>query len=476
MSQSPPPQDNATPDKPSWYERIPDPMVLIFLILIFVMVLSWIIPSGTFEREEVNGRQAVVPGTFHTVEAEPLTPLDLFFAIPEGLVAAGSIIFITFIAGGLFRVLSATGALENMVGALVRRLGSRRQNLLIWVMTYVFGLLGAAVGFENNIALVPIAVLVGLAIGGDLLVGVSLAIGGIGIGFATSPINPYTVGVSQSIAGLPLFSGALLRTALCVCTLAVVAHHTARYLKRIQANPKRSMAKGLSTEGMALAKPVSDYHLNAQDYRVLGTFVVGLAIMLFGVFGYGWYIKEIAGIFLAIAIVAGLLAGMKADAMVEHLVKGAAAVTGGALLIGVARAIQVLLEQGQIGDTIISSLAEPMAAFPVMLSSILMTLVHGVINVFIPSGSGQAMATMPIMIPLSDLIGMARQTAILAFQVGDGFTNLISPTSGGTLAMLALAGVPYERWVRYVIPLIAKCFLVSWVFLAIAVMIGWGPA
>lgn len=466
--------DKVSDRKKRWYEKIPHPMALIFWILLFTYLLTLLVPSGTFQRQEVNGREEVVPGTFEFTDVPFLSPLEIFFSIPQGMVSAASIIFIVFIAGGLFRLLSATKALENSIGTLVRKIGTKRQTLAVWAMTFIFGMLGVAVGYEGNIALVPLAIFVGLALRGDLIVGLSIAVGGIGFGFAASPINPYTVGVSQSIADIPLFSGFGLRTAMALVMLCIVAHHTSRYLKTIQNLPQKSFVKGLSTEGMKLEKPIEDYRMGRTDFIVIAVFLIGLMFILYGVFSLGWFINEISGVFLTIAVICGLLTGMKTNEIVDNLLKGAASVTGGALIIGVARAIQVLLEQGQVGDTIINSLAAPISDLPLILSSIVMTLIHGVINIFIPSGSGQAMATMPIMIPLSDIIGMTRQTAILAFQIGDGFTNMISPTSGGTLAMLALAGVPYDKWLRYAFPLIAKCFVVSWLFLILAVVIEWG--
>ncbi|WP_106477344.1 YfcC family protein [Phytohalomonas tamaricis] len=458
-----------------WYQRIPHPAVLIFSLLIIVWTLTLIVPAGVYDRHDVNGRSAVIPGTFHFVASDAPSFLAIFHAVPLGMVQASSIIFAVFIGGGLFRVMEATGALENMVGTLVKRLGHERPTPLIWIMTFMFGALGIAVGYENNIALVPIAVLLGRAIGGDRLVGASIALGGVGIGFATSPINVYTVGVADQIADLPLFSGAVLRSILCLGALALLAHHTSRYMKRLKADRRNSLLSD-SDEASSLTKPLADYHLSGRDYRVLGTFMIGLAVMLYGVFAYSWYINEIAATFLGIAVIAGLMARMKPGEINTYFFEGAASVTTGALLVGLARGIQVLLDQGQIGDTIVDMLAAPLSQLPVLVSTLAMTLVHAVINIIIPSGSGQAMATMPIMIPLADLIGMTRQTAILAFQVGDGLTNMIVPTSGGTLAMLAIANVPYDRWVRFFMPLLVKTFLLSWVMLSVAVAIGWGPA
>lgn len=452
---------------------IPDPLALIFYILLFTWLLTWIVPAGSFERAEIGGRMMVLANTYHQVEGGRLSILDAFFAIPKGMVASASVIFIAFIAGGLFHILSATQMLENAVGSMVGKLGQERGTLLVWISTFAFGLLGIAVGYENNIALVPIAVLLGLAIGGDVMVGLGIAIGGIGFGFATSPINPYTVGVSHQIAQLEIFSGAVVRSVFALIILATVAHHNARYLVKIRRNPQASLSLGVSTAGLTLAKPIKDYRMGGKDWTILGIFLAGLALMLFGVFQYKWYINEIAGIFLLIAVLSGLVVGMRPNEIAQKFGEGAAAVSKGALLIGFARGIQVLLEQGAIGDTIINSLASGLNDFPVTVSTILMSIVHGIINFFIPSGSGQAVATMPIMIPLSDLIGMTRQVAVSAFQVGDGFTNMISPTSGGTLAMLALVGMPYDRWVKFFFPLLLKAYLLAWVFLALVANIGW---
>lgn len=447
--------------------RIPDPMVLIFIVLVFAAIATWIVPAGAFDTEVIDGKTRVVPGTFHAVDGSPAGVFDIFVAIPRGMIAAARYLFIVFIAGGLFNLLGKTGALDAAVGTFVKTIGLKRKKLIIWLTTFLYGFMGVAVGFENNIALVPVALLITSAIGTKKEVAAGMAVGGIGVGFALSPINPYTVGVSQELAELPLFSGAGLRTALVICALAGVAFFVARASERLKADDDDV------DDGLKLTKSVDDYHLTGADLKVLAIFLGGLGFMLYGVFTQGFYIKEIAGVFLAIAIVVGVACRMPGETIVKHMVEGASQVTGGALIIGLAASIQIVLEDARIIDTVISGLSGTLSGLPVTVSAVMTTIVQGIINFFIPSGSGQAMVTMPILIPLGDLLGIPRQCMVLAFQVGDGLTNLIVPTSGGTLAMLAMARVPYGAWLRFILPLMIGLYALSWAFIVVAVLIGW---
>lgn len=454
-------------EKRSWL-KIPDPMVLIFGVLVLAAIVTHVVPAGSFEREVIDGQTRVVPGSFHAVQGKPASFFDIFVAIPRGLMEAGQYLFIVFIAGGLFHVLSSTRALENFVGTTVKFVGLKRRGVIIWITTFVFGFFGIAVGFENNIALVPISLLVARAIGGSNMVGAGMAVGGIGVGFALSPINPYTVGVSHEIAELPMFSGAPVRAALVLLSLAAVATYTTRALSR------HAPDEDLDDEDDAgLSKPLEDYSLSWNDGKVLAIFGIGLIVMLYGVFTAGWYINEIAGIFLAIAVFVAIATRTSGDEFVDQMMKGASAVTPGALVIGLAASIQVVLEDGLVIDTLIVALSETLDGLSVALAAVMMSVVQGVLNFFIPSGSGQAMVTMPILIPLGDLIGISRQTTVLAFQVGDGLTNLVVPTSGGTLAMLAMGRVSYSAWLKFCFPLMAGIYALSWAFIVGAVLLGW---
>lgn len=463
-----------------WYQKIPNAFVILFFILIFVGILTYIIPSGAFDTMKMeNGRMGVVPGTFHYIEKTPamtVSPWDIFKSVPKGMVEAASVMMVVFLAGGMFGVLGETKVIENSLGIAIQKIEQHNisKNWTLAILTYIFGFFGAAVGYENLIPFVPIGVMVALGLGFDIMVGAAVVVGGISVGFATSPINPYTVGVADQIAGLPMFSGIGLRTIFCTLSVAVLIHHTIRYTKKIAKDPSKSLVLGIDTHGLSIDREkIAGYRMTSRDKTILAIFLSFIFAVVFGVVKFKWYITEISALFLLYAIVIGLVARFNSDKILKSFIEGAAGLTAGALIIGLARAIQVLLVQGQIGDTIINSLSAPLANFAPVVSAILMTLVQGMINFLIPSGSGQAMATMPIMIPLSDIIGVNRQVAILAFQIGDGITNMMVPTLGGLLAMLAIARVPFDKWVRFIFPLICKLYLLGWVFLAIGIAINW---
>ena len=461
-----------SPSPSKWYHRFSDPMVLIFLILVATYLITFIVPAGSFERiQNADGQTMVVPNSFKLLSSTMmLHPFDIFIAIPKGLKAASQYLFIVFIAGGLFHILQQTGTLENAIGTIVRKIGIQRSNVIIVLGTLTYGFFGVAVGFENNIALIPVASLIAHAIGYSYLVGVAMAVGGIGIGFALSPINPYTVGVAQKIAELPPFSGYGLRTFLVLTALLLLAHYICT---RIAPMEKRLLAEKGTDQSQSLSKSLGDYSLSAHDWKILGIFLGGLVVMLIGIFAYQWYIDEIAGLFILMAILIGLAQGLSGEKIVAQMMVGASGVTAGALVIGLAASIQIILEQAQIIDTFVYGLSTLIQGIPPAFSAIISSVVQGIINLFVPSGSGQAMITMPILIPLADLVQLSRQLMITAFQIGDGLTNLIVPTSGGTLAMLALGKVSYEQWLKIIMPFMIRVYLLSWAMLLVGYYLGY---
>ena len=453
-------------NNPTFLERISEPMVLIFLILLVTYVASFIIPAGEFVRETIDGKTVVKPGSFKYLPDVPnIHFFDVFVAIPKGLLKAAQYLFIVFIAGGLFHVLQKTGSLETAIGVSVRKIGVHNKNIVIVLGTFIYGFFGVAVGFENNIALVPVATLISSAIGCSPLVGTTMAVGGIGVGFALSPINPYTVGVAQDIAQLPTFSGAGLRIILVIGGLSLLAFYLCKRVVKMEFTP-------IDQSG-GMSKSLEEYHINKQDWLTLLVFIGGLAIMLYGVFVHQWYINEIAALFIMIAIGISFANRIPANEFVDQMMVGAATVTSGALIIGLAASIEVILSQAQVVDTIVNTLSALIVNLPTAAAAVIASCIQGIINLFVPSGSGQALITMPILIPLADLSNMSRQLMITAFQVGDGLTNLIVPTSGGTLAMLALGRVSYKQWLKAIIPFMIAIYILCWIALVIGHYMGY---
>ncbi|MCI5082038.1 MAG: AbgT family transporter [Saprospiraceae bacterium] len=462
-----------TPKK--WYQRIPHPVIMLFAIILLAALLSYILPAGTYERITVDGRQRVVPGSYQQIESQPLSLLDIFRAFPRGFKTASDIIFVVLASGIMFGILEKSRTIENLVGTFVQKLGLQRRNFIVLVMTFTYGFLGVAVGYENNIAMVPIAAVMSLAIGGDLLLAAGMSVAAITVGFGLSPINPYTVGTGHTIAEMPLFSGWLLRSVICFIALTMLAFYNIRYLNKISKDQTRSLGKGLDESGLALSQPLESYRVSWNNWLLLGIFLGGIAFMLYGVFTYHWYLQEIAAIFVMISILCGLFAKMDANTFSETALKSIGIVAPGAFMVGYATTIKEVLEMGQVSDTIAYLLASVLQGLPTYASAVSMSIGQSILNLMIPSGSGQALATLPIMIPLGEVLGLTRQTTILAFQIGDGVTNLFNPALGGLIAMLSFCRVPFDRWLRFIMPLAGMILLMAWVFLMFSVYINWGP-
>ncbi|WP_299839534.1 TIGR00366 family protein [uncultured Tenacibaculum sp.] len=465
---------NSQPEsKLSFFKRIPHAITMLFGIIIFITLLTYVLPAGMYERVIVNGRSTVVPNSYKTITSTPIGILDMFKAIPLGFKAAVEIIFIVLAGGIMFGFMDKTKAVENAVGTLVKKLGLKNKYLIIVIMTFIYGLLGIAIGYENNIAMVPIAAVLSLALGGDLILAAGISVGAMTVGFGLSPINAYTVGTGHKIAELPMFSGALLRSILCFTALSIMAYYNVRYFKKITSDPNKSLGKDLDTSELSLSKPIDQYKLTTNNWLVISIFFIGLSIILYGVFNLNWYINELSAVFLMIALLSGLVSKMSATKMSETVLKSVSIAAPGAFMVGFATSIKVLMEMGNIGDTISYQLSTILEGLPLHASAVCMAISQSVINFFIPSGSGQALATLPVMLPLGESLGLTRQVTILAFQIGDGLSNLINPTLGGLIAMLSMCRVPIDRWIRFIFPVLISLIGIAFLTLIIAVAINY---
>ena len=455
------------------FERIPHAITMLFSIIVLVAILTYILPAGAYERIIVDGRSLVVPNSYKTIPSTPIGILQMFKAIPLGYKEAVEIIFVVLSGAIMFGFMEKSKTVENGIGTLINKLGLERKYLIIVIMTFIYGLLGVAVGYENNIAMVPIAAVLSLALGGDLILAAGISVGAMTIGFGLSPINPFTVGTGHKLAELPMFSGALLRSILCFLGLGIMAYYNVRYFKKIISNPEKSLAIGLDTNNLTLSKPIIDYTLSPKNWLVISIFVMGLMAILYGVFNLDWHINELSAVFLIIALLCGFASKMNATNMSETVLDAVALAAPGAFMVGFATTIKVLMEMGNIGDTISYQLSTVLEGLPLYASAICMSISQSVINFFIPSGSGQALATLPVMLPLGESLGLTRQITILAFQIGDGLSNLMNPTLGGLIAMLSMCRVPIDRWIRFIFPVLITLLVLAFITMVVAVSINY---
>ncbi|MTD31123.1 putative basic amino acid antiporter YfcC [Planomicrobium sp. YIM 101495] len=450
--------------------KIPHVFVLLFIIVLAAVVMTYVIPAGEFDRAEdpETGRVLVQEGTYQTVEADPIGLFEIPGLFITGLNEAADIILFIFVVGGAFQIITATGVFDAVIRKVTALLGNR-EILIIPIFLTLFSIGGFTIGMTvEGMALVPLAIALARSLGYDAITGLSMVLLGVYSGFIAGLMNPFNVGVAQGIAGLPIYSGMWLRAIVLVVLLVAASIFLIRYAGRVKRDPSKSvvadMEKAHQPDG--LLKQSSKFQLH--QYFVMLTIVGGLGVLVWGVVEHEWYINDIAALFLAMGVVAGLCAKMGPSRIAEEFVNGAKAFTLGALIVGIARAIPVALENGLIIDTVIHGLASVITNLPGSIQVVGMYTVQTIINFFINSGSGQAAATMPLIVPLGDLLGITRQTGVLAFQLGDGFTNLIFPTGTTLMAYLAAAGVPYEKWLKFIWPLILIWFVIGAAFVIFA--------
>ena len=466
------------PDKQKKKFKVPHTYVILFSVVMIVALMTYLVPAGAYERvkDEATGRTVIDSASFHAVDQNPTTFFGLVQSVPKGMEAAASIIFFIFIVGGSMQIITATGTVEAGVGKTARALKGK-EKLMIPIFLIIFALGGATFGMaEETIVFVPIGIALARALGFDAITGTAMISLGAACGFNSGFMNPFTVGVAQGIAQLPMFSGIAFRLVAFVIFIAITAVYIIRYAEKVKKNPELSIVAELENEEKGQHIDLENIPtLGVKHNLVLLVLVVGFGFIIYGVFKKGWYIQEIASAFLAMGVIGGVLGGLKPSKVASEFVVGARSIVFGALVVGVARAILVVMQDGAIIDSIIHGLAVAIQTLPKAISVLGMFVVQIVINFFIPSGSGQAAATMPIMTPLADIIGVTRQTAVMAYQFGDGFTNSIIPTSAALMGYLSIAKIPYEKWVKFIWPLMLIWISCGAVFLLIANAIGYGP-
>lgn len=436
------------------------------------LILTWIVPSGEFQTEVVDGREVVVPGSYtESDEKILLSPLSLFTVIPRALADAQGIIFFVLIIGGALAVIRDTGAIDAFLGATVERF-RELPGLLIFISMFLFAFASATLGMaEEYIPFAVLLVSLCVALKMDSITAIGTLVVGYCIGYGVAFLNPFTVLIAQDIAELTPASGMGFRLAIAGPFLAVGFHHVWRYARKVQDNPTRSLVYDI--EEAQPPQPESYPAMTGRRIVVLITLILALVGLVLGIYYQGWYLVELGGMFIALTLVTGIISntGMNKTAVIFG--KGAAELTSTALLIGFARAIALLMEDGEILHTIVNTLAAPLVSAGAEIAAIGMLFIQSMLNFFIPSGSGQAFVTMPLMVPIGDIVGVSRQISVLAFQFGDGLMNMIVPTNAVLMGILGLSGIPYDRWFRFILPLVLKLLLLGAIVLVIAVQTGY---
>lgn len=471
--------------------NVPHVFSLLTGVILFCCVLTWLIPSGLYERQSVQvgqlERNVIVPESYEQVEkvrsvealfhadapagmAAPVGAQGFLSAIPRGMEAAADIIFFIFVVGGVFGILNRSGAI---VAGIHHLLGKYRDSgaLLTIILMTVIAIGGSTLGMgEEFIPLVPLFLIVAKELGYDRIYGMALVFVASTVGFMAATTNPFTVNVAQGIAELPLNSLIAFRLIFLLTCLGVVFWYMLRYGARVKADRSNSLMPddAFKLVGADVAIPT----FNARHKWTLLVCVSIFGFILYAVQAYGWWMAEMGGGFLAMGIAAAVICKIPLNETARSLAKGMEEMVIAALVVGFARGVQVVMDDALILDTIVYYAGAGLEVFPSSVAASGMFLFQSVLNFFIPSGSGQAAVTMPIMAPLADVLGLSRQVAVFAFTCGDGLSNTIIPTSGILMGMLGLAGIPYEKWLRFMVPLFLMLSLVAVVFLTVMVLTG----
>jgi uncharacterized ion transporter superfamily protein YfcC len=506
------------------FKKIPHTYVIVFYTIMAVAILTWIVPGGKYVEETI-----VVDGVeqtqmvFKQLENEKQT-WQIFSAIFDGFVKQSDIIIFILMIGGAFWIMNSSKAIDIGILSFLkfakrlekfsffRRLGVN--NIILTLVMLVFSIFGAVFGMsEETIAFIIILVPLAISMGYDSIVGVAIGFVAAGLGFAGAILNPFTIGIAQGLAELPLFSGIEYRMVCWLIINAIGIVYILRYANKVHRNPTSSLvydddkywrdraAKndldsikyetpkaawasflivsiglvifsiffpesnlkiGNTTHSLNIIPILTGIFVissffalrKATQFYILNLLAFTIAFLIVGVMGYEWYVKEIATLFFAMGIFSGIAMDYSPNTITKHFLEGVKDILSAALIVGLAAGIIVIMEDGKIIDSVLYSLSQSMEGMNKISNLGVMYGIQNLINIFIPSGSAKAAITMPIMAPFSDLIGVSRQATVMAFQFGDGFTNMLTPTSGVLIGVLGVAKIPYEKWVRWAWPLI----------------------
>ncbi|WP_067728893.1 YfcC family protein [Oceanobacillus damuensis] len=453
----------------------PNILVILFCMMIITAVTTYFVPAGEYERTTNDeGREILVNGTYQQTEGNPTGFLEFFNSLYDGMSQASGIIFLLLITGGVFGILGKTGAIESALHQVIKKMHGK-EVYLIPVLFAIFSLAGASFGLGSE-AMVYIIILLPLLLraGFDSIIAVAVPMVGVAIGYAGGFLNPYNVGVAHGIAELPLFSGMGVRIICWLILLIVSGTYITLYARKIQKNPEKSLVYDEDhNKKVKENKEVIETRLTGKHILILICLAATFISLPIGIINYGWYFKEITGLFLLMGVVVGMISRMNVNQVASSFTDGCKNLMEGALAVGFAYTIVVILQNSNLIDTIVYGLTNLAGQFPSSFAAFGMFLGQFLLNLPVNSGSGQAALSMPIMTPIADLVGVSRQTAVLAFQFGDGFTNAFYPTNGGLMAGIAIAGISWLKWARFMLPLVILLFITCAIMVTLVHLFVW---
>lgn len=460
--------------------KMPHVFVLLMIIILICGALSYVVPAGQYDRVHLDptdeeSRMIIDPASFHTVEQTPTNLMTLLSSLAGGMAQAADIIFFIFIVGGSIAILQKSGALEASLMRLARAMNGKEIAIIPIMMSFIVAMSVVMGACEEFIPLIPVMVALSLRCGFDSITGTAIVICSTAAGFSCSILNPFNVGVAQSIAELPAYSGAWFRIIMLVVLFGITIIMVCRYALKVKRNPELSPMYEFDRTREDVNDDVADLPFGKKEKAIMVVFLLTIVMLVVGVLKWGWYFYEIGGLFLAMGIVIAIIAGMGLDGYGKNLADGMADICGGALVVGFATGILWILTKGNILDTILYGASSLLNGLPSSVAATGIYVFQCLMNYLIPSGSGQAAVTMPIIAPLADLVNVSRQTAVIAFQLGDGISNAITPTSGVLMASLALGKIPWNKWAKWFLPILLVQYAIGLIFVVIAQAIHLGP-
>ncbi|MBF4692525.1 YfcC family protein [Fusibacter ferrireducens] len=454
--------------------KMPNAYTLIIMFIIVSAIATFIVPAGVYDTylDDVTGKKLVDSTTYHQVERTPVGISGFLLSIPQGMMGAASMIFLVFLIGGFFQIINDTGAIDAAINVLVEKLQDK-SFLVIPIVMAIMSVLGALGIIVNAvIAFIPIGIALAKKLKIDPVAGMAIMYLGAFTGTTTTPMGYYNTMLAQTISGLEPLSGFAFRSVVWFIVFVVTVIYVLRYSKKVKSDVNNSVLEDYQHSDHS-EFDVESPKFNWRHGIVLVALVAGFSIYSYGSFKLKWGIDYLSATMLAVALISGIVTKMHPDDMSISFIEGCKSMVFGALVIGFAKSITIVLTDGQIIHSIIHYMSIPLQQLPSALSAVCMFYVNLIFNFFVPSGSGQAMIVMPLQAPLADVVHVSRQVAVSAYLYGDGFSNTIIPTSGVLMGALGVAKIPWDKWLKFQLPLFGMWTLIGTVAIAVGVLIGW---